>query len=101
MEDKIKELKVKSMMECAAELPSIINSRTNGVDKVHVRFGKGEVAHTAVMHWNFKQKPMYINYELFGYLHRKNSLDYNLKINSYDALKSKNFKFLNKMIDDF
>ena len=54
MEDKQKGMNVKSMMECAAELPQIINSRTNGVDKVNVRFGKGELQDTAVMHWDFR-----------------------------------------------
>ena len=36
--------------------------------------------------WNFEIKPYYLNYELFGYLHRKNRLDYNLKITKYDKL---------------
>ena len=44
---------------------------------------------------------MYFNYELFGYLHRKNRLDYSLKINNYDKLKSENLKFAKKAIDDF
>jgi hypothetical protein len=66
-----------------------------------VRFGKGEGTDSAVMHWNFEQKPMYFNYELFGYLHRKNRLDYNLKINRFDSLKTKDFKFMNKLLDDF
>ena len=102
MEDKVKDLKVKNMMECAAELPSIITSRTNGVEKVQVRFGKGDAIDSAIMHWNFHQKPMYFNYELFGYLHRKNRLDYNFKILNYDSLKmNKEFKFINKWIEDF
>ena len=37
---------------------------------------------------------MYFNYELFGYLHRKNRLDYNLKINSFELNSTKKSRSL-------
>jgi len=45
------------------------------------RLDKGESGvDTAAMYFGFERKPIYFNYEIMGYFHRKNRLDYNFKL---------------------
>ena len=87
MDDKVKNgITVKTLLECTQELPQMIDLRTNSIESCNIKIDKGEGPDSANSMWNFKLKPYYFNYELFGYLHRKNRLDYNLKITRYDQL---------------
>lgn len=58
----------------------MIDLRTNGMKKVQIKIDKGDGIDTANVYFAFAKKPMYFNYELFGYLHRKNRVDFNATI---------------------
>ena len=64
----------------------MIDLRTNSIRSCKIKIDKGDGPDSVNSFWNFEIKPYYLNYELFGYLHRKNRLDYNLKITKYDKL---------------
>ena len=97
-DDKKEDLKVNDLLNATKEMAEIIDSRTNGMKKLSVKIDKGTEVDTAKIYFNLAKKPCYFNHELFGYLHRKNRLDFHYKIREYNFFKfKKEFRFVNEV----
>jgi hypothetical protein len=52
-----------------------------------VKIDKGEQINSANVYFIFEKRPLFFNYEVFGYLHRKNRIDLSMNLTKYDAFK--------------
>ena len=79
-------------------MAELVDSRTHGLKKMTVKIDKGDKEDTAKVFFNLSKMPHYFNSEMFGYLHRKNRLDFNYKLSQYNHFKfKKEFKFVNEV----
>ena len=84
MENKIEHLKVKDLLEASKEMAAMIEERAIGMKKVTVKLDKGEAGvNTAAMYFDLQKQPYFSNFENYGYLHRRNRIEYTLKVMKY------------------
>jgi len=77
-------LKVEHLLNATKEMAELVEGRTNGLDKMRIKIDKGDSIDTAYIYFEFTKKPLYFNYEIFGYLHRKNRIDFSYKLTKYN-----------------
>jgi len=88
MADKAEDFKVDHLLYAAKAMGEIVEERSTNVKKMTCRLDKGESGvDSATMFFGFDRKPLYFNYEVLGYLHRKNRLDFSIKLANYNAFK--------------
>ena len=94
------ELKFKHLLSAVKEMSELIDFRTNGMRKCTVRIDKGNGPDTANVYFDLAKAPWYFNYNQFGYIQKRNKLDFNFKLQTYNSLKfQKEFKFFNEYFD--
>lgn len=98
-EEKLNDFKVKDLFQSAQELAEIIELRTNGIKKCQVKIDKGEDGiDSAALFFNIEKKPIYFNYDQYGYITRKNQLNYYVKFAKFNESGPERFR---KIMDDF